>query len=106
LTASLDHLVILWDLSSDSPIAKFNHSSIVTSICFCSTMDADEEEKFVSGCLDKFIRIWSCTTHKVIDYINIKEYITAVSYFPTGDMIAIGTHNGRCSIYDCKVSII
>lgn len=43
--------------------------------------------------------------NKVIDYINMKEYITAIAYFPTGDMISIGTHNGRCSIYDCKVCI-
>jgi WD40 repeat protein len=40
--------------------------------------------------------------NKVLDYINIKEYITAISYLPTGDMFVVGTHNGRCSIYDCK----
>lgn len=63
----------------------------------------EDDEIFVTGCLDKIIRIWSPLKNKVLDYINMKEYITSVAYFPTGDMIAIGTHNGRCSIYDCKV---
>ena len=63
------------------------------------------DEYFITGCLDKYIRVWSCTTGKVVSYKNIDEYITAVTYFPTGDMIAIGTHNGKCSIFDCKVTL-
>lgn len=65
-------------------------------------MNDNDNDLFISGCLDKIIRIWSIKRNKVVDYINIKEYITALSYFPTGDMVAVGTHNGRCSIYDCK----
>jgi WD40 repeat protein len=97
----------MWNLDLEVPAAKFNHSSIVTCICFYPVQEneTDEDEKFVSGCLDKYIRIWSITknNHRVVDYTNIKEYITAIAYFPTGDMIVIGTHNGRCSVYDTKV---
>lgn len=95
----------MWNVDYDYPLAKFNHSSIVTCVSFCHETDAEDEEKFVSGCLDKYIRIWSISKKKVIDYTNMKEYITSISYFPTGDMIVVGTHNGRCSVYDCKVII-
>ncbi len=95
----------MWNIDYEYPLAKFNHSSIVTCVCFCPLKmnEEDDEDKFISGCLDKYIRIWSISKNKVIDYTNIKEYITSISYFPTGDMIIVGTHNGRCSVYDCFV---
>lgn len=106
LTASLDSSVVMWHINNENPIQKFLHSSTVTSVSFCPTIGPDEDEYFITGCLDKYIRVWSCTTGKVVSYKNIEEYITAVTYFPTGDMIAIGTHNGKCSIFDCKVNTI
>ena len=39
----------------------------------------------------------------MLDYINIQDYITSIAYFPSGESIAVGTQNGKCSIYDCKV---
>jgi WD40 repeat protein len=56
--------------------------------------------------MDKIIRIWSPKRNKVLDYINMKEYITSISYFPSGDMILVGSHNGKCAIYDINVSNI
>jgi WD40 repeat protein len=106
LTASLDSTVAMWHIDSENPIQKFHHSSTVTSVSFCPIKESDHDEYFITGCLDKYIRVWSCTTGKVVSYKNIEEYITAVTYFPTGDMIAIGTHNGKCSIFDCKVKKI
>ena len=35
-------------------------------------------------------------------YFNIQEKITALSYFPTGEKIAIGTHNGKIIIYEVR----
>jgi WD40 repeat protein len=61
---------------------------------------------FVSGCFDKIVRIWNPERAKVVDYINVQEYITAVSFFPTGDHIAVGSHTGRCSIYEVNVKKI
>jgi WD40 repeat protein len=103
LSASLDYSVILWSLDTQFPITKFNHSSNVTSVSFCPFEEQDGDQYFVSGCMDKYIRIWSSKTGKVISYSNMEEYITSVCYFPTGDRVAIGTHNGKCAIYDCKV---
>ena len=60
----------------------------------------------MTGCFDKIVRIWNHNKNKVTDYMNVQEYITAVAYFPTGDQIAVGSHTGRCSIYECNVRII
>ena len=35
-------------------------------------------------------------------YFNIEEKITSISFFPTGEKIAIGTHNGKIIIYEIK----
>ncbi len=105
LTASLDFSVLMWNIDLEFPLQKFLHSSTVTGVSFCPVKEPYNDEYFITGCLDKYIRVWSCTTGKVVSYKNIEEYITAVTYFPTGDMIAIGTHNGKCSIFDCKVTL-
>ena len=138
LSASLDN-VILWDINYSEEkcrIESFEHTSMVTCISFSPT----ERYKFISGCLDKFVRIWDIkdildtdasnnsnnninndndkdnesqdkkinkknliNLNKLkkynISYFNIEEKITAISYFPTGDKIAIGTHNGKIIIY-------
>ncbi len=88
----------MWNIDSESPIAKFNHSSVVSCISFCP--NKEKEEIFVTGCLDKYIRIWSISSKTLLEYINLKDYITAISFSPTGDMIVVGTHNGKCSVYN------
>ena len=57
LSASVDHFVILWDISKnngDNIIKKFNHNEIVTCLNFSPT----EPNIFVTGCFDKFIRFF------------------------------------------------
>ena len=39
LTAGLDSNVILWDVNKEQPQAKFEHSSMVTSISFCPNVN-------------------------------------------------------------------
>ena len=62
LSASVDHFVFLWDISrvNNSLIKKFEHNDVVTSVQFSPT----NENIFVSGCFDKYVRIY-----------NIKKYI-------------------------------
>ena len=57
LSASVDNFVILWDISKnngDNIIKKFNHNEIVTCLNFSPT----DPNIFVTGCFDKFIRIF------------------------------------------------
>ena len=57
LSASLDHYVILWDISKkeNNIIKKFDHSDVITSISFSPT----HPNIFISGCFDRFIRIFT-----------------------------------------------
>ena len=38
----------------------------------------------------------------IYQYFNIEEKITAISFYPTGDKIVIGTHNGKIIIYEIR----
>lgn len=144
LSASLDHYVILWDISKrdNNIIKKFDHKDIITCISFSPT----NPNIFISGCFDRFIRIFTISdsiifndennndnislnyskattisvtnkfnsnnkeiniNNNILDdknfnspnYFNIDEIITSFSFFPDGNRIAIGTHNGRILVY-------
>ena len=154
LSASLDHYVILWDISlkQNNIIKKFDHNEIVTCISFSPV----NPNIFISGCFDRFIRIFNIdesiiyknenNENKLIiendnsyyikkkknsllndtistiivnnknkeenlninnieeqknlpNYFNINEIITSVAFFPEGNKIAIGTHNGKVLVY-------
>ena len=160
LSASLDHYVILWDVSKNDNniIKKFDHKDIITCISFSPT----NPNVFITGCFDRFIRIFTIddsiifndnnnnessfdnynifsknrninilndskstfnvknniknkinTINSNIDdnnlddqkfnlpnYFNIDEIITSVAFFPEGNKIAIGTHNGKILVYN------
>ena len=67
LSASVDHYVILWDISKTDGgniIKKFDHNDIVT----CVNFSPFEPNIFVSGCFDKFVRFF-----KIDDSIIYKE---------------------------------
>ena len=154
LSASLDHYVILWDISKkeNNIIKKFDHKDIITCISF----SPNNPNMFISGCFDRFIRIFTiddsiiyennnkenskdnsnfnnfCIKRKpsnilndskstinvnnnyinkfknknieeensdLPNYFNIDEIIISVAFFPEGNKIAIGTHNGKILVY-------
>ena len=153
LSASLDHYVILWDISKkkNNILKKFDHNEIITCISFSPT----NPNIFISGCFDRFIRIFNiedsiiynnenienklynendnCIDIKkkknnllndtistinvnrnkeenlninnideqknLPNYFNINEIITSVAFFPEGNKVAIGTHNGKVLVY-------
>jgi WD40 repeat protein len=54
---------------------------------------------------DKIVRVWDIKKKKVIDYINVKDLITSIAYFPSGNQVAIGFHNGKVNVFDLNVLI-
>jgi len=136
LSASVDHFVILWDISKEDNccIEKFEHNDLVTCVQFSPT----NENTFVTGCFDKYVRLYNISNYidekkgnniendfnqientksknknkkikesvtsysatKIKDFFNLTDKITAISFFPTGDQLAIGTINGKINIYD------
>ena len=143
LSASVDHFVNLWDISKEGNclVEKFEQYDIITCIQFSPT----NKKIFITGCFDKYVRIYNISSYinlkennnnnsiyknieenvdikkeniempgkkklkdslsnissaKIKDFFNLTDKITAVSFFPVGNQIAIGTINGKINIYD------
>lgn len=55
-------------------------SFAVTCVCF----NPLDENHFISGSIDGKVRIWEVLACQVIDYIDIREIVSAVCYRPDG----------------------
>lgn len=71
---------------------------MVTSVNFSPT----NPNIIISGCLDRYVRIWNIKEDTKPEYFNIKEKITATVFFPNGESVAVGTHNGKVIIYNLE----
>eukprot|EP00271_Cylindrocystis_brebissonii_P021390 TRINITY_DN757_c0_g1_i1.p1 TRINITY_DN757_c0_g1~~TRINITY_DN757_c0_g1_i1.p1 ORF type:complete len:1112 (+),score=177.21 TRINITY_DN757_c0_g1_i1:2425-5760(+) len=96
ISASTDKTVRLWHVSVDMCLRVFHHSDSVTSVDFSPCDDS----LFVSGSLDKKGRLWSVGEHKVEDWVDMQEWVTAIAFASDGKKVLIGTHKGSCRIYD------
>lgn len=54
----------------------------------------------VSGCFDKFVRVWNIKQKRVIDWQQTTHYITTLKFTPEGDKLFVGLVNGDVIIYD------
>ena len=58
LSASVDRTVRLWFIGTDKPCLVFKHKDIVSSVDFYPLADSSSKFLFVTGCMDKEIRLW------------------------------------------------
>ena len=116
LSSSVDNDVILWDVSKNNNclIKKYRHDDYVTCVQFSPT----DENIFITGCFDKYIRIYKINDDNKVNkknknmkdisrtitdsfgFFNIADKITSLSFYPDGSQIAIGTMNGKIHVYD------
>ena len=116
LSSSVDNDVILWDVSKNKNclIKKYKHDDYVTCVQFSPT----DENIFITGCFDKYIRIYKINDDNKVNkknknmkdisrtitdsfgFFNIADKITSLSFYPDGSQIAIGTMNGKIHVYD------
>ena len=116
LSSSVDNDVILWDVSKNKNclIKKYKHDDYVTCVQFSPT----DENIFITGCFDKYIRIYKINDDNKVNkknknvkdisrtltdsfgFFNITDKITSLSFYPDGSQIAIGTINGKIHVYD------
>ena len=49
--------------------------------------------------MDKIIRVFDIKKKKVVDYLNVSNLITAITYSTCGQFIVVGYHNGICEVF-------
>ncbi|KAK4802503.1 hypothetical protein SAY86_000706 [Trapa natans] len=95
LSSSTDKTVRLWQVGFSRCLRVFSHNNYVTSINF----NPVDEHFFISGSIDGKVRIWEVLSGRVVDYVNMTEIVSAVSYKSDGKGAIVGTLRGNCFFY-------
>ncbi len=53
----------------------------------------------MSGSFDKKLRIWNIPEHRVVEWAQTANIITAATFSPSGKMAVAGLYNGQCVFY-------
>lgn len=98
LSSSVDKTARLWRVGCDSCLGVFQHSNYVT----CLQFNPANESYFISGSIDGKVRLWEILKSRVVDWIDIREIVTAVCYRPDGKTGVVGTISGICRFFDAS----
>lgn len=96
LSSSVDNTVRIWQIGHHQCLGVFSHNNYVT----CVEFNPIDDNHFISGSIDGKVRIWEVERCQVVDWIDIKEIVTAVCYCPNGKQGIVGTMDGNCHFYD------
>ncbi|KAI0509968.1 hypothetical protein KFK09_010568 [Dendrobium nobile] len=101
---SLDNIIVpeLFFALEEKPLRSFKgHLDDVLDLCWSkSQFNPVDDRYFISGSLDKKIRIWSIPDRRVVDWNDLQEMVTAACYTPDGKGALVGSHKGSCYLYD------
>lgn len=95
LSSSMDKTVRAWKISCDQCLSVFPHKGFVTCIQF----NPVNENYFISGSIDGKVRIWGIREERVIDWADIRDVISAISYQQDGKGFVVGSLTGTCRFY-------
>ncbi|KAL7596600.1 hypothetical protein Lser_V15G30248 [Lactuca serriola] len=96
LSSSVDKTVRMWKIGYDECLKVFTHNNYVT----CVEFNPVDENYVITGSIDGKIRIWEASRSQVIDWIEIRDLVTAICYYANGKGCIVGTLDGNCSFYD------
>lgn len=96
LSASLDSSVRLYHHSKLGCLHLFKHANLVASVAFHPT----DDRYFISGGVDKKLRLWDITDGLVKEWSQAPDVITAVRYTPDGKHAVSGHFHGQVYFYD------
>ncbi|KAI4345116.1 hypothetical protein L6164_012273 [Bauhinia variegata] len=95
LSSSMDKTVRLWQVGCNHCLSVFPHNDYVTCIQF----NPVDENYFISGSIDGKVRIWGTYEGRVVDWADVRDVITAISYQPDGKGFVVGSLTGTCRFY-------
>ena len=95
LSASMDQTVCLWHTSRSRCLCMFQHADFVTSVDFHPFQDY----LFLTGSFDSRLRLWNILEHRVLDWVQLPELISAATFTPNGKLAVVGLLNGQCVFY-------
>ena len=95
LSSSMDKTVRLWYTTMNECLRIFAHQDFVTAIDFNPVND----KYFVSGSLDGKLRLWNIPDHRVVDWVDIGEMVTAACFQSDGKCVVAGSYRGKCHFY-------
>ncbi|CAJ1937863.1 unnamed protein product [Sphenostylis stenocarpa] len=95
LSSSMDKTVRLWQIGCNQCLSVFHHNDYVTCIQF----NPVDENCFISGSIDGKVRIWGIREERVIDWADIRDVISAISYQQDGKGFVVGSVTGTCRFY-------
>ncbi|KAG1362291.1 WD repeat-containing protein 44 [Cocos nucifera] len=100
-----DVLDLSWSKNNKTKLPAYGKlDAIAASKCFATAImfNPVDEDYFVSGSIDGKARIWEVPGCHVVDWIDTREIVTAVCYWPDGKGIVVGTLTGDCRFYDAS----
>lgn len=56
----------------------------ITYAVTCVEFNPVDDNYFISGSIDGKIRVWEVSSCQVVDWVDIREIVTAVCYNPSG----------------------
>ena len=95
LSASLDSSVRLYHFSKPGCLHLFKHANLVASVAF----HPSDDRYFVSGGIDKKLRLWDIPSGRVKEWAQAPDVITAARFTPDGKYAVAGLFRGQVYFY-------
>lgn len=98
ISASMDKTVRVWDVGSGLEVKKCLHTDFVTTI----SSDPNDENYFLSGSIDRKLRLWNLVDSKVVAWTGLPDCITSVGFSnsSTAPLAYAGLYSGKVASFN------